>query len=155
MEAPSQGTATPLYCFCIVGKCDTPLYERDLSPPGRRDDTPHLDEFIMHAALDVVDELAWQGTNLYLRQVDRFNDFSVSAYLTAGHVKLLLLHRTPQASTAATRALEDSIRDFFTEIHELYLKNLMNPFYEPNSLLSSLSFDEHIKSVAKKCLPSQ
>lgn len=59
-----QGTATPLYCFCIVGKCDTPLYERDLSPPGRRDDTPHLDEFIMHAALDVVDELAWQGTNL-------------------------------------------------------------------------------------------
>lgn len=108
----------------------------------------------------------------YLRQIDRFNDFSVSGYVTAGHVKLLLLHRTPPASTAATRALEDAIREFFGEVHEFYLKvstvrharassillifqTLMNPFYEPNSLLSSPSFDEHVKSSAKKCLPSQ
>lgn len=63
----------------------------------------------------------------YLRQVDRFNDFSVSAYVTAGHVKLLLLHRTPSTPGTATRALEDAIREFFSEVHELYIK-VSSPF---------------------------
>jgi hypothetical protein len=41
--------------FMIVGEGDTPLLFLDLSSDGVRDDSPHLDEFIVHSALDSVD----------------------------------------------------------------------------------------------------
>lgn len=49
----------------------------------------------------------------YLRLVDKFNEQNVSAFLTAGGAKLMLLHdgRT-----------DDAIRTFFAEVHELYVK---------------------------------
>ena len=45
--------------------------------------------------------------------MDKFNEQNVSAFLTAGGAKLMLLHdgRT-----------DDAIRTFFTEVHELYVK---------------------------------
>jgi hypothetical protein len=46
-----------LNVFMIVGKDDKPLFACDLSSDGVRDDSPHLDEFIIHAALDAVDSL--------------------------------------------------------------------------------------------------
>ncbi|CAN0125198.1 unnamed protein product, partial [Ectocarpus fasciculatus] len=48
-----------------------------------------------------------------LRLVDKFNEQNVSAFLTAGGAKLMLLHdgRT-----------DDAIRTFFAEVHELYVK---------------------------------
>ena len=49
-----------------------------------------------------------------LQVVDKFNDLLVSCYNTAGHTRLLLLHDS--------RLSEDSLRAFFTEVHELYVK---------------------------------
>ena len=46
--------------------------------------------------------------------MDKFNDLLVSCYNTAGHTRLLLLHDS--------RLSEDSLRTFFTEVHELYVK---------------------------------
>lgn len=46
--------------------------------------------------------------------VDKFNDLLVSAYVTGGHARFLMLHeqRTP----------EHGIIQFFSEVHELYVK---------------------------------
>jgi len=41
----------------IIGPGDSPLMFMDLSSEGFRDDSPHLDEFVIHAALDAVDAL--------------------------------------------------------------------------------------------------
>lgn len=46
-----------LNVFMIVGAQDTPLLFLDLTSEGVRDDSPHLDEFIVHAGLDSVDAL--------------------------------------------------------------------------------------------------
>jgi hypothetical protein len=46
--------------------------------------------------------------------VDKFNDLFVSCYTTAGHARLLLLHDS--------RLSEESIRLFFQDAHELYIK---------------------------------
>lgn len=46
--------------------------------------------------------------------VDKFNDLLVSCYSTAGHTRLLLLHDS--------RLSEESMRTFFQEVHELYVK---------------------------------
>ena len=49
----------------------------------------------------------------YLRLVDKFNEQNVSAFLTAGGAKLMLLH---------DGRADDAIRSFFAEVHELYVK---------------------------------
>lgn len=49
----------------------------------------------------------------FLRVVDKFNDLLVSVYATAGHTKLMLLHDSRN---------EDGIKNFFQEVHELYIK---------------------------------
>merc|ERR1712070_1057780 len=77
----------------IVGKDDSPIYEADLSSQGVREDSPHLDQFVVHAALDLIDEAVWSTPAMFLRCVDKFNDFNVSAFCTAGHVRFLLLHK--------------------------------------------------------------
>jgi hypothetical protein len=44
----------------------------------------------LHAALDVVQDLAWATNTMFLKSVDRFDDLVVSVYVTAGHILLKL-----------------------------------------------------------------
>lgn len=45
--------------------------------------------------------------------VDRFNNLFVTAYVTPGNARFLLLHDGKS---------DDAIRGFFTEVQELYLR---------------------------------
>jgi hypothetical protein len=58
-------------------------------------------------------------------------------------IKFLLLHDTKA---------EDPIRQFFTDVHEVYLKTLMNPFYEVDMRITSIVFDARVRAAAKKYL---
>lgn len=79
----------------------------------------------------------------FLRVVDKFNYYLVSAYATQGGKVFLLLHNGKG---------EDAVRIFFTEAHELYVKHLMNPFTAPDAPILSPQFDSHIRSLAKRFL---
>lgn len=53
---PPAAPQPPAVISCLyVVREDWPIYEIDLSGAGRRDDSPHLDQFIVYAALDAVD----------------------------------------------------------------------------------------------------
>ncbi|KAJ8755458.1 hypothetical protein K2173_019256 [Erythroxylum novogranatense] len=97
----------------------------------RREDAAQLHQFIIHAALDVVQDLAWTTSAIYilffrlfLKGIDRFNDMVVSVY--------------------------DGIKRFFQEVHELHIKILLNPLYLLGSRITSSHVDTKIRSLARK-----
>ncbi len=46
----------------------------------------------------------------------------------------------------------DSIKSFFTAVHENYIKILMNPFYEPNTPITEQPFHEKVKQLGVQYL---
>jgi len=139
------------YFFVIVAKKDNPIYETEFvaNNPAKissnllSKDSPHLSQFIIHSALDVVEELVWTSQNMYLKTIDKFNDFYISAYVTPGHIKFMILHDTKN---------EDGIKNFINDVYELFVKIQLNPFYEPNSIIKSQIFDQRVKILGKKHL---
>ncbi|GJN27120.1 hypothetical protein PR202_gb15112 [Eleusine coracana subsp. coracana] len=68
-------------CFLIVSKNDIPIYEAEVGSAPKKEDLSYHHQFILHAALDVVQDLAWTTSAMFLKSVDRFNDLVVSVYL--------------------------------------------------------------------------
>ncbi|KAL6903660.1 hypothetical protein ACP4OV_004473 [Aristida adscensionis] len=120
-------------CFVIVSKNDIPIYEAEVGSAPKKEDLSYHHQFILHAALDVVQDLAWTTSAMFLKSVDRFNDLVVSIYVTAGRS-------------------EDGIKSFFQEVHELYIKIFLNPLYLPGSRISSSHFDTKVRALARKYL---
>lgn len=102
-----------------------------------------MHEFIVHAALDMVDSIIWTNSASYLKVVDRYGDWLVSAYLAATGDRFMLLHDVRN---------EDAIRQFFLEAHELYTKFTLNPFYPSQSKIESGPFQVKIRLAAKRFL---
>ena len=100
----------------IVGRGE-PLYQFE-SKSENNEATTALRQFVLHASLDSLHSLLWSNSSTFLRIVDRFNSYLVSAYVTPGGTTMLLLHNGKS---------EDLVRQFFLEAHELYVKNVMNP----------------------------
>ena len=67
--------------FVIIGSKDNPLYEvefgnlfKEGGGGGKGPDLKHLNQFIVHQSLDIVDEVVWGTQSNYLKIVDRYAD---------------------------------------------------------------------------------
>eukprot|EP00300_Choanocystis_sp_HF-7_P007303 c15212_g1_i1.p1 GENE.c15212_g1_i1~~c15212_g1_i1.p1 ORF type:complete len:174 (+),score=40.50 c15212_g1_i1:44-565(+) len=167
------------FVFFIVGNNDCPLYQADLTAQSKGDDTAHLNEFIAHAALDMVDDVVWTTKDMYLKVVDSFNEFQVSAFVTASstapqsHDKFAInKHSNTQPPCCLKRCLffavfvfqgarflmihkarpDESLKHFFFEVYELFIKMIMNPFYPINSPITSPVFDSKVRNLARRYL---
>ncbi|CAI8598936.1 unnamed protein product [Vicia faba] len=63
--------------------------------------------------------------------------------LSVIHTRLMLLHDSRN---------DDGIKSFFQEVHELYIKTLLNPLYLPGSRITSSHFDTKVRALARKYL---
>jgi hypothetical protein len=124
----------------IVGTKD-PLYSLDIRP--RKEETAHVDEFVLHSALDIVHETMWTNNNMWMKVVDKFNEQFVSGFVTATHAKFILLHESRN---------EDAIKCFFQDVYDIYVKLLLNPFYSHDSTITSKDFDLRVRALAKRHL---
>jgi hypothetical protein len=139
------------YYLAIIGTRDSPIYELEFGthrqggdgisrfPPEMKE----LNPFILHSALDIVEDVQWTTNAMYLKAIDNFYSYMISAYVTSGNIKLLLLHEQKN---------EDAIRQFFTDVHDLYVKTLLSPFYFTNQPITSPVFDQKVRHLARKYL---
>jgi len=91
----------------------------------------------------VIEDVQRTAQFMYLKSVDKFYEWTVSAWVTPGGMKFVLLHDAKQ---------DDGIRLFLHEAWEAYVKVALNPFYELNAPIRSAAFDGRIKLAAKKHL---
>lgn len=88
--------------FVIVGTNDAPIFEMETKSDNSVFKNPisdylrclqkeenHLNQFMVHSALDLVDDIMWTTNNSYLKVVDKFNQWSISAYITSGGLSFL------------------------------------------------------------------
>jgi len=84
-----------------------------------------------------------EENNRYLKSVDKFNEWTVSAFVTPGNMKFVLLHEGKN---------DEGIRLFFNEVWELYVKTMLNPFHTAHSGIVSGVFDARVRASARKHL---
>jgi hypothetical protein len=73
----------------------------------------HVIQMIANASLDVIEDVVRRDNGMYLKSVDKFNEWTVSAFVTPGNMKFVLLHEGKN---------DEGIRAFFAEVWELYVK---------------------------------
>ncbi|CAP68438.1 uncharacterized protein PODANS_7_2540 [Podospora anserina S mat+] len=174
------------YYFAILSPLDTPLFEHEFGTsksggdghPRFTDQARHLNQFILHSSLDIVEELQWTQPGLYLKVIDKFFQNYISAFVTASNVKFLLLHQPTtsvpaangEANTAQAAAssrvnstsvganptspqTEEAIKNFMGEVYENYVKAVMSPFYKaPNMEIRSPVFRQRVAAAGRKYL---
>lgn len=134
-----------------------------------------LNPFILHASLDIIEDLQWKANpnaqsggnagggggflrsrnvpnvdNCYLGKVDHFYGLAVTAYLTYGEMKFVMIHGN--MNNGDVQIDDNSVKAFYQEVHELYIKTLMNPFYKINDPITSPAFDSRVRAAARKYL---
>ncbi|KAL1407027.1 TRAPP subunit [Vanrija albida] len=102
----------------------------------------HVLQMVAHAALDAVEEVSEGTASLYLKAVDRHNEWTVSAFI-ASNVKFVLLHDAKN---------DDGIRLFFGDVWELYVKASLNPFQTVNTPIRNPAFETKVRASAKRFL---
>jgi hypothetical protein len=138
------------YYLVIVGQSDNPIYELEYSTKTggeKSSDHRYLTQFIAQAALDLVDEYMFTTNNMYLKCVDKFNEWFVTAFVGSNQtIRFLLLHSSPRID-------DNNIKSLFHELYELYAKFAVNPLYQHHSPIRSNLFDKKAHLLAKKYLP--
>ncbi|KAF0991081.1 hypothetical protein HZS_2736 [Henneguya salminicola] len=112
--------------FIVIDRFDRPIFQENYDFKARSSDldqddfTPQQVQLIFFSSLDTLDSLIWKSNQSYFKNIDTFNTSKLSAYVGCGGVKFMLIHDH----------LQDSVRDFFIDVYESYIRAIQNPLQD-------------------------
>lgn len=133
------------YYFAIVSRTNKLLYETQFFNVNKlpEGDSLFFKQLVANAALDMVEEFQWRTKHMFLKCVDRCEQWFVLAFVTPSLAKFVLV---------CDRMNEQEIRLFFFEVLELFIKYTMNPFYDDGARIESERFAEKVGICGRKYL---
>ncbi|KAH8113412.1 transport protein particle complex subunit [Phellopilus nigrolimitatus] len=144
---PSWSTSAFAGTLNALSGATSPAYNQTAGGNGvgvaRGGQDRHVIQMIANASLDVIEDVMRREGAMYLKAVDKFNEWTVSAFVTPGNMKFILLHEGKN---------DDGIRAFFMDVWELYVKTLLNPFHSAYTPIRSTVFDTRVRASAKRHL---
>lgn len=99
-------------------------------------DKAYLFQFILYASLD---SLNLNDQKDYRDNIDTYETYMVSAYVTPGQTAFLLLHPKKK-----------DLKKFFQQVHLCYAQLLMNPFYDVRTPIEDETFRKNVIQAAKQ-----
>lgn len=109
-------------------------------------------QFVMHAALDRLEQLAgpppgygWRrpgasGVDGMFVSLCPVEDLRVYAYVTTTRIKILLVVED-DAVPEIQSSIDNDIKSMLSKIHQLYIEDILNPFKDIGSTIVSKRFD--------------
>ena len=98
---------------------------------------------ITYSALDNIENIEISSNNTFFKNIDSFNDYKVSAFVSQGKTKLVFLYEDKVTS-------EDAVKKYLEEAYQLYVVALMNPFLEKGEKIFSKVFNKRMVVLSKK-----
>lgn len=121
--------------YLVIVNNDKPIYEY---PPDEKH--RYLKQFIAYSALDIIDELESTSTSMYFKSIDKFNEWTVYAFVP-NKLRILLL---------TTNKIARVEENFFVELYQTYCKFATNPLYIHNTSIKSASFDRKVSQIVRR-----
>ena len=94
----------------------------------------YLFQFILYASLDSLD---LKDKDAFKENIDSYENYFISAYVTPGQTAFLLLHPKRR-----------ELKKFFTQVHQYYAQLLMNPFYDVRTPIEDETFKKNVLLAA-------
>ncbi|URE48769.1 Sedlin, N-terminal conserved region [Musa troglodytarum] len=80
-------------CFIIVSRNDIPIYEAEVGSAIKKEEAAQQHQFILHAALDIVEDLAWTTNAIFMLLHDSRNEDGIKSFFQEVqelYIKILL-----------------------------------------------------------------
>lgn len=141
------------YLVIYAPTVDIPVYEHDFIKPviyttkvtvvligetEQLDNDTALPRFILYAALDILEVARRDSTSTYLRTIHQYGEWMISAYISIGGYRYLLMHDTPLPSSKRDdESMHSSLKGFIRETHRAWVDLVVvNPYYRLADLAS-------------------
>jgi hypothetical protein len=125
----------PPAMFAVVGDGNL-LFSTEISSLGDgSSDKAYLFQFILYASLDNLD---LKDPTPFHENIDTYESYFISAYVTHGQTVFLLLHPKKK-----------ELKKFFQQVHLYYAQLLMNPFYDVRTPIEDEKFKRNIEGAAQ------
>ncbi|XP_035820667.1 uncharacterized protein [Zea mays] len=82
-------------CFVIVSKNDIPIYEAEVGSAPKKEDLSYHHQFILHAALDVVQDLAWTTNAIFMLLHDSRSEDGIKSFFQEVHELYIKIFLNP------------------------------------------------------------
>eukprot|EP00750_Incisomonas_marina_P016642 INCI19249.1.p1 GENE.INCI19249.1~~INCI19249.1.p1 ORF type:complete len:147 (-),score=27.64 INCI19249.1:195-635(-) len=130
--------------FMMVSDTDFPVFEAYFQGYATQSElVKNQKDYILYSALDMVDNELLLSTKNYYEELDSFNEWKISAFVSPGQTKYLLMHRNE---------CREGISAFFKEVHQHYVETVLNPFYRLGTVITTPVFARSVNRSARKWL---